>query len=62
MPKVGSDCPTGKEQYTKEGAREERDRCKARGDPTMKAYHCPMCGCHHVGHRRRADRKQAVKW
>ena len=56
----GSDCPTGKRQFTPAGAREARDAWRARGDRHMTAYRCELCGCHHVGHRnRRRERLRA---
>lgn len=48
-----SDCPSGKIQYTKDGA---RDALRSLG-PRFRSYRCEMCGTIHVGHRRRADKK-----
>lgn len=47
---TGSDCPTGKVQYTAEGAREVRDALRRQGD-NPKKYRCPLCGTFHVGHQ-----------
>lgn len=56
----GSDCPTEKVQYTKAGARDAAALARKRGDGKLKPYHCQMCDCWHLGHRRRADKKQAM--
>lgn len=56
----GSDCPSGKAQYTKEGARAERDRLRAE-DPTIKVYRCQQCDCFHLGHTRREDKRRALR-
>lgn len=49
----GSDCPTGKVQYTAAGARDARGGHRARGDRAIKCYRCPICGCFHLGHTNR---------
>lgn len=58
---TGSDCPTGKEQFTRDGARERARSWHARGDAAMRHYRCLVCGCFHIGHRRRADKRRAVE-
>ena len=54
----GSDCPTGKEQFTAAGARERRSWWRARGDRGMQAYRCEHCGTYHLGHRRGGRRER----
>lgn len=54
---AGSDCPTGKEQLTKAGAREKRDRLRA-GGGSQYVYRCPFCGTYHVANRRTAEQRR----
>lgn len=51
MASLGSDCLTGKIQYTKEGAAEKAARFKDMGDAGVTSYVCHSCWCWHVGHR-----------
>lgn len=55
----GSDCPTTKVQYTREGAKEARDRAKRQGRK-VRDYRCERCGTYHLGHTRRSDKRRAV--
>lgn len=56
----GSDCPTGKEQLTREGADDKvRSLRAADGDRRVKRYRCPLCSCFHVGHSRKIDSRRA---
>lgn len=55
----GSDCSTGKVQWTRDGAKEARDRAKRQGR-RVRDYHCERCGLWHLGHTKRSDKKRAV--
>lgn len=55
----GSDCPTTKVQWTKEGAKEARDRGKRR-NRKVRAYPCEQCGLWHLGHARRSDKRREM--
>lgn len=55
----GSDCVTGKSQYTRVGAKEARDHGKMVGR-NVRPYHCEHCGLYHLGHRRRSDKRREV--
>lgn len=66
----GSDCVTGKAQFTKDGARAQRSVLRAKGDPdglALRAYQCAWCRCWHVGHlgrrgwRERRRRRAAAR-
>lgn len=53
----GSDCPTGKWQYsTRKVADEVASAQRRRGKP-MVSYPCPLCGCYHLGNRRDTNTK-----
>lgn len=55
---AGSDCPTGKEQLNKAGARERIALWRSRGNMSMNFYRCALCECYHVGHRSSKKKKQ----
>lgn len=54
--KEGSDCPSGKEQFTRDGAQERAALWRARGERNMRFYRCDMCDTYHVGHNARGRR------
>jgi hypothetical protein len=63
-PNAGSDCPTGKVQYTRAGARSARDSMRTHhGDAEgLKVFHCQLCDCWHIGNKQsRARRKATVR-
>lgn len=57
----GSDCPSGKVQYTKAAARERARWERAHGHHGVQDYRCDLCGTHHVGNRRRSDKKSTMQ-
>lgn len=59
MPVPGSDCPYGgKEQFTREGARERASVLRGRGvaERSLRAYRCE-CGCYHLGNRGKSKKE-----
>jgi hypothetical protein len=53
---AGSDCPTGKQQFTREAAEESARAARARGWP-MTRYRCRWCECWHLGNPRNNNSK-----
>ena len=42
---------TGKTRfYTRAAARTRSRQIRRTGGPRLRPYHCPYCGCHHLGH------------
>lgn len=60
MSTKGSDCPTGKEQFASKEAASERVLTLRRRGFAVRTFRCEMCGCIHIGHRRRADKKRML--
>lgn len=57
----GSDCPSGKEQFTADGARAKVKAMRAQGFRNVRKYRCMLCSSLHVGNKRRADKKNDIQ-